>query len=100
MKNDLEPGKIERKQVVLDMTKIVDVNELQQTIGDEAFNNLVTKHPGKLIYIPKKQTTFHYDKKSRNKIIKEDYFSGLEIAELMIKYSLSKSRIYKIIEMR
>ena len=36
-----------------------------------------------------------YDRKQRNKQLREDYFAGMEIPDLMIKYNLQKQQYIK-----
>lgn len=82
------------------MSNIVKLEKLISIIGDEAFNELINQYPGMNVYIPKKYDRKFYDRKQRNKQLREDYFAGMEIPDLMIKYNLSKATVYKIIEKR
>jgi len=82
------------------MSNIVKLEKLISIIGDEAFNKLVKQYPGMNVYIPKKYDRKFYDRKQRNKQLREDYFAGMEIHDLMAKYNLSKATVYKIIEKR
>ncbi len=82
------------------MSNIVKLEKLISIIGDEAFNKLIKQCPGMNVYIPKKYDRKFYDRKQRNKQLREDYFAGMEIPDLMVKYNLSKATVYKIIEKR
>ena len=82
------------------MSNIVKLKKLISIIGDEAFNKLVKQYPGMNVYIPKKYDRKFYDRKQRNKQLREDYFAGMDISDLMVKYNLSKATVYKIIEKR
>jgi Mor family transcriptional regulator len=83
------------------MSNIVKLEKLISIIGDEAFNKLVKQYPGMNVYIPKKYDRKFYDRKQRNKQLREDYFvEKMDIPDLMSKYNLSKATVYKIIEKR
>lgn len=82
------------------MSNIVKLKKLISIIGDEAFNKLIKQCPGMNVYIPKKYDRKFYYRKQRNKQLREDYFAGMDISDLMVKYNLSKATVYKIIEKR
>lgn len=83
------------------MSNIVKLEKLISIIGNEAFNKLLKQYPGMNVYIPKKYDERFYDRKQRNKQLREDYFvAKMEIPDLMVKYNLSKATVYKIIEKR
>jgi Mor family transcriptional regulator len=77
---------------------LANIETLKQVIGTNLFEKVVDSLGGKNLYIPP-DAEFH-DKQQRNKRIREDYHSGMEVHDLMVKYKLSKSRIHKIIEIR
>lgn len=80
------------------MSNMVKVQQLEAVVGKDIFNKIIEKFGGKNIYIPKRQSMKHINRKSRNQNIKEDYYKGIQVEELVTKYELSRSRIYKIIE--
>ena len=82
------------------MSNAVDIQKLKEVIGEAAFDELVRQLPGKNIYVPKNYDEQNHDRKKRNKCLRADYIAGMEIPDLMEKYSLSKATIYKIIEFR
>lgn len=69
---------------------------LKNKIGKELFVECIDENPGVIFRFP--NSAEHYNKQKRNKQIIDDYHAGIEIDNLMKKYSLSKSRIYKIVE--
>lgn len=82
------------------MSNMVNVEKLKSIIGEYAFQQLVKKCPGKNVYIPKNFDDNYHSRNRRNQNIRNDYHGGMEVPELMEKYSLSKASIYKIIEKR
>lgn len=69
---------------------------IREIVGVERFQALVTELPGAAVRIPSDADCF--DKGERNKMIREERYSGMSIDELSKKHNLSKSRIYKITE--
>ncbi|WP_415536028.1 Mor transcription activator family protein [Dehalobacter sp. 4CP] len=82
------------------MSNVVPIKKLKEVVGEVAFDELVKQLPGTNVYIPKNFNEEYHDRKKRNKYIRADYIAGMEIPDLMEKYSLSKATIYKIIENR
>ncbi|MCC5910158.1 MAG: hypothetical protein JJT76_06940 [Clostridiaceae bacterium] len=80
------------------MSNIVKIQQLQSVVDDETFNLIKKEFAGCNIYIPKNHNEEHPDRKVRNEGIREDYYKGLDVPNLSVKYNLSKSHIYKILE--
>lgn len=69
---------------------------LQEIIGESLFQEVIAEMPGISFRLP--NNAEHYDKQQRNNQIVQDFYAGTEINDLVKKYSLSRSRIYKIVE--
>lgn len=82
------------------MSNMLSIKKLKEVVGEDAFNELVENHAGMNVYIPKNYDERFYDRKKRNKYLRADYIAGVEIPDLMDKYKLSKTTVYKIIECR
>ena len=64
------------------------LNELRAIIGDEKYQT---------VYFPANHEW--QNKEERNILLREDYYSGrFEISDLALKYNISISRVYKILE--
>lgn len=73
--------------------------KLRQIVGDELYAQVLKELSGETVYFPENYESA--DKASRNDSLKDDYYTGgYEIGDLAIKYNLSISRVYKIIEHR
>lgn len=71
---------------------------LRNILGEDKFHEVASALAGERITFPRK---FQWlDRDERNQAILCDYYSGLDINELALKYDLSESHIYKIIERR
>jgi len=84
----------------VNMSNILSIKKLKEVVGEDAFNELVKNHAGMNVYIPKNYDEKYYDRKKRNKYLRADYLAGVDIPDLMKKYKLSKTSVYKIIECR
>ena len=69
---------------------------LKNLLGAELFNQVCHVLVGEKISFPK--CPDHMEKENRNKCIRQEAGTGTSISELMEKYDLSQSQIYKIIE--
>jgi Mor family transcriptional regulator len=69
---------------------------LQEIIGESLFQEVIAEMPGISFRLP--NSAEHFDKQQRNNQIVQDFYAGTEIDDLVKKYSLSRSRIYKIVE--
>ena len=71
---------------------------LKNLLGDAMFNDVLHIFAGDKIVFPK--CPDHIDKDNRNRCIRQEYNEGqgASIPDLMEKYELSKSQIYKILE--
>ena len=69
---------------------------LKEVIGECLFQELIEEMPGSCIRLP--NCADHFNKSQRNRQLIHDFHAGLEVGDLVKKYSLSKSRIYKILE--
>lgn len=75
------------------------LSRLRDLIGEEKYKQVVAELAGTTVYFP----AFHEwpSKSDRNVQLKEDFYSGqYEVGDLAIKYGLSISRVYKIIQNR
>lgn len=81
------------------MTSKEALDIIRKYSGEEAFRQISEALSGETVYFP---SDFEWsDKAMRNDALKRDFFSGeYEIADLAIKYNLSISRVYKIIQHR
>ena len=71
---------------------------LRNILGEEKFLEVASALAGERITFPRKYQWL--DRDERNQSILWDYYSGYEINELALKYDLSESHIYKIVEKR
>ena len=76
------------------MAKSVSMKRLKSIIGDQAFQALVNSCAGRIIYIPK----HCHDRISRDISIRQEFYEGSNVDDLVKKYELSKSSIYRILE--
>jgi Mor family transcriptional regulator len=79
------------------MSNVVDIEKLKSIVGEAAFDDLIRQMPGQNLYIPRNFNEKYPNRKQRNLLIRSDYFGGMEVPDLMIKYGLSKSRIHHIL---
>lgn len=77
-------------------TNVTNLETLEEIIGRKLFFEVIEKMPGAIFRLPNNGE--HYNKQQRNKRIIEDFYRGMNVSELMKKYQLKKSTIYKIIE--
>lgn len=82
------------------MPKMVTIQQLQDAIGDDAVSILKQRFAGKLIYLSKNPDERFPNKEIRNISIKRDFHQGLDVADLQVKYGLSRSRIHHILGMK
>ena len=75
------------------------LNIIKEIVGEDKFALILDKLSGATVYFPE---NFEWqDKAERNILLREDFYSGTyEIADLALKYGLSISRVYKIIQRR
>lgn len=75
------------------------LEKLRLLIGDELYSEVTKELSGETIYFP---SNYEWtDKRIRNDVLKEDYYSGeYEVVDLAKKYDLSISHVYKIIQNR
>lgn len=71
---------------------------LKNLLGDSLFSDVIHIFAGDKIVFPK--CPDHMDKDNRNRCIRQEYNEGqgASIPDLMEKYELSQSQIYKILE--
>ncbi|QNO15321.1 hypothetical protein HYG86_11365 [Alkalicella caledoniensis] len=82
------------------MSNVLKIEKLISYIGEDDFQQLVENEPGMHVYIPKRFDGRFHDIKQRNKLIREDYYNGVDVPELSVKYGLSEAWVYKIIAKR
>ena len=82
------------------MSNMVDLEVFKKIVGEATFNEVVTKLAGMNIYFPQNIDAKYPNKTQRNEQIRFDYYTGMKVPELISKYSLTKSRIYKIVEFK
>lgn len=68
---------------------------LKNLIGEDLFMITMRTFAGQRLIFPKGDSFM--DKEQRNRCIKEDYHSGMSVPDLMKRYELCESYIYKII---
>jgi Mor family transcriptional regulator len=79
------------------MTSKEALARLKSIVGDELYQTVVSELSGAMVYFP--SSSEWHDKEDRNAHLLEDYYSGrFEISDLALKYNISISRVYKIIE--
>ena len=73
------------------------LNLLREIVGEEYYQEILKQLSGVTVYFP---SEFEFmDKSVRNLSLREDYYTGnYEIADLAMKYNLSISRVYKILQ--
>lgn len=72
---------------------------LKELVGEEKFDTVMERLAGVTVYFPEKYEK--HSKAERDIMLREDYYSGsYEISDLALKYGLSISRVYKIIQSR
>ncbi len=72
---------------------------INRIVGEEKFKKIVEELSGTTVYFP--ENVEWQNKAERNISLREDYYSGTyEISDLALKYGLSVSRVYKIIQRR
>ena len=69
---------------------------LKNLLGDDLFQDVIHIFAGDKIVFPK--CPDHMEKEHRNRCIRQEAGQGVSIPDLMQKYDLSQSQIYKIIE--
>lgn len=82
------------------MSNMVDLEVFKKLVGEVAFQEVVTKLAGMNIYIPQNIDDKYPNKVQRNEQIRLDYHTGMKVPDLILKYNLTKSRIYKIVEFK
>ena len=68
---------------------------LWNAVGDQTFTKIISVLGGNRLYIPPTKETAL--RTMRDEAIREKYYAGADVPELAQKYSLSESRIRKII---
>lgn len=72
---------------------------IRRIAGEEKFEKIAEELAGMTVYFPENYEW--QNKMERNISLREDYYSGTyEIADLALKYGLSISRVYKILQHR
>ena len=71
---------------------------LKSVVGEYNFDMICIAMTGQRMTFPQRQN--HINIEQRNRKIKHDYWSGMTPGAIAIKYDLSVSQIYKIIEGR
>lgn len=72
---------------------------IRDIVGEEKFSVIMEKLSGATVYFPENYEW--QDKVERNISLREDFYTGsYEVADLALKYGLSISRVYKIIQNR
>lgn len=72
---------------------------IRKIVGNDLYEVIARELSGMTVYFPSNHEW--QDKTSRNDALREDFYSGeYEISDLAIKYNLSISRVYKIIQHR
>ena len=71
------------------------MNKLKSIVDADVYIKLLVMFAGETIYFPAAGTL--KDKEERNKIIREKYYNGVSVTELMNIYGISESQIRRII---
>lgn len=72
---------------------------LREIVGNEAYKEIICRLGGSTIYFP--NNVEWTSKEERNVDLRNDFYSGrFDVTELAIKYNLSISTVYKIIQHR
>ena len=75
------------------------LRRLRELLDSDTYASVMAMLAGTTVYFPSSMDGS--DREERNLQIKEDFYSGkYEIPELAQKYSLSISRVYKIVQSR
>ncbi len=69
---------------------------LKNILGEDLFQDVLHIFAGDKIVFPK--CPDHMEKEQRNHCIRQDSIQGASVPDLMKKYELSQSQIYKILE--
>ena len=81
------------------MTSKTALKKLRELVDETTYAAIVSQLAGTTVYFP--SNTEFSDLEERNLQIRDDFYSGdYEVADLARKYSLSISRVYKIIQAR
>lgn len=81
------------------MNSKLALKKLREIIGENKYEEVLEALTGTTVYFP--ANIEWSDLEERNQRLREDFFSGLyEVSELAVKYNLSVSRVYKIIQSR
>lgn len=81
------------------MAEKTAIGIIEEIVGKENFSRLCKELAGRTVYFPANYEW--HDKSERNLRLREDFYNGkYEISDLAIKYGLSISRVYKIIQHR
>lgn len=73
----------------------ITLEVLKNLVGDDLFQTALKVFAGQKLLFPKNPDSIGRD--SRNKQIQQDYNAGRPVTDLMKKYDLSESQIYKIL---
>lgn len=85
------------KEENVEKHKRTEYTDLSLLIGHENYLKLIEKFGGTQIYIP----TLHFvNRDQRERAIKNDFYKGANICDLVNKYSLSESTIRRILRKR
>lgn len=71
------------------------MNKLKSIVDADVYIKLLVMFAGETIYFPAAGTL--KDKKERNKVIREKYYNGVSVSELMNIFGISESQIRRII---
>lgn len=79
----------------MDSKKAMDI--LRNIVGNETYKEIIGQLGGNTVYFPSDAEWSSKDE--RNLELRNDYYSGkYEITQLAVKYNLSISTVYKIIQ--
>lgn len=79
-----------------DSLNVKNLHLLKNLLGEDLFLTVADILAGQRVSFPKRIDSL--DKAGRNRAILKDYDAGVKISDLMQKYELEQSQIYKIIE--
>lgn len=79
-----------------DSLNVKNLHLLKNLLGEDLFLSVADVLAGQRISFPKRMDSL--DKAGRNRAILKEYNAGAKISDLMQKYELEQSQIYKIIE--
>ncbi len=77
---------------------VENLQTLRDIVGSDQFNVILERLTGEHIYFNKRVVSPSKDE--RDAAIKKDYYHGIDMPELVDKYGLKLSSIYKIVESR